>query len=254
VTTPPGIRGRFGRRALALVIVTGAVGVAGATPASAGIIKRLDFETGSLGQWSSVQAKPGRIDVVPSPVRQGRFASRFTVKPGDHPVPGGERAEVFWGSGERAGVTSWWRWSTYFPTGFHPNRGGWNIFTQWHHSGGSCTSPVRFQVQHGRHRSWLKLEVWGGQLYSNCEPQYKRAWTLGRLVRNRWYNFTVKFFWSPRPSRGLVVVRVNGQEKVHAHTATLYKGQGVYVKQGFYRGDSSKTTTIIHDGMQRFRP
>jgi hypothetical protein len=51
-----------------------------------------------------------------------------------------------------------------------------------------------------------------------------------------------------------VLVRVNGKVKVRAHAATLYKGQGVYVKQGFYRGPSSRTTTIYHDGMQRFRP
>jgi hypothetical protein len=36
--------------------------------------------------------------------------------------------------------------------------------------------------------------------------------------------------------------------------ATLYKGMGVYLKQGFYRGESGKKTTIIHDGMTRFRP
>jgi len=26
------------------------------------------------------------------------------------------------------------------------------------------------------------------------------------------------------------------------------------VKQGFYRGESLKTTTLYHDGLQRFRP
>jgi Polysaccharide lyase len=226
-----------------------------APPAPAAVLKRLDFETGSLSQWSSVQSAPGRIDIVPSPVRQGRFASRFMVRPGDHPVPGGERAEVVWYSGEHAGVTSWWRWSTYFPKGFHPNLGGWNIFTQWHQMGASCTSPVRFQVQHYRHRSQLRLEVWGGWLNkSTCEPQYKRSWSLGKLHRNRWYNFTVKFRWSARRGGGFVLVRVNGSRKVSAHTATLYRGEGVYLKQGFYRGASSKTTTIFHDGMKRYRP
>jgi hypothetical protein len=51
-----------------------------------------------------------------------------------------------------------------------------------------------------------------------------------------------------------VRVTVNGKVRVSKHTATLYRGMGVYLKQGFYRGGSSKTTTIIHDGMQRFRP
>ena len=47
---------------------------------------------------------------------------------------------------------------------------------------------------------------------------------------------------------------MNGKVRARKHMATLYRGMGVYLKQGFYRGESSKTTTIIHDGMQRFRP
>ena len=250
----PRIRGPI-TRALVLLTLGGALFALIAPPASANILKRLDFESGSLTQWSSVEAAaPGRISIVHRPVRQGQFASRFIVKPGDHPVSGGERAEVYWSSKETAGETSWWRWSTFFPTAFHPNLGGWNIFTQWHHTGPDCTSPIHFQVRHFRHRSRLELQVWGGRLSSSCEPQYKRLWTLGRLHRNRWYNFVVKFRWSATPARGRVLVRVNGKVKVRAHAATLYKGQGVYVKQGFYRGPSSRTTTIYHDGMQRFRP
>ena len=158
---PPRIRGRI-TRALALVSLSGALVAVTAPPASAEILKRLDYDSGSFGQWTSVQrAAPGRVAIVKSPVRQGRYASRFIVKPGDHPVPGGERAEVMWNSRENAGETSWWRWSTYFPTGFHPNLGGWNIFTQWHHTGPNCTSPIHFQVRHFQHRSQLELQVWG---------------------------------------------------------------------------------------------
>ncbi|HVD65690.1 MAG TPA: polysaccharide lyase [Gaiellaceae bacterium] len=248
----PRIRGRIVRRALALLACSGAF-IAVTAPAEARVLKRLDFETGSLGQWTSKQALPGRIDVVPSPVRQGQFASRFTVKPGDHPVAGGERAELMFWSHERAGKTSWWRWSTYFPKGFHPNRGAWNVFTQWHQTGDSCVSPVRFLVDRYSSRPRLRLDIWSGRL-SSCNPQYKHSWSLGRLHRNHWYNFVVKFKWSPRASRGFVKVSVNGRTRVHRHVATLYRGMGVYVKQGFYRGNSSRTTTIIHDGLQRFRP
>lgn len=251
----PRIRGRIGRRALALFALVAACGAVSARPASAQVLKRLDFETGSLKQWTSVQALPGRIDVVPSPVRQGQFASRFTVKPGDHPVPGGERAEVVYWSGERAGKTSWWRWSTYFPKTFHPNSGAWNIFTQWHQTGDKCSPPVRFLVDKYVNPPKLRLDIWSGRLNTaNCRPQYEHSWYLGKLRRNQWYNFVVKFKWSGRRSHGSVRVTVNGKTRVNRHVATLYRGMGVYLKQGFYRGDSSKTTTIVHDGMQRFRP
>jgi Polysaccharide lyase len=255
VSTPLRLRGRVGRRTLALFTLL-AVSLAAAAPmASAQVLKKLDFETGGIGQWTSKQALPGRIDIVPSPVRQGQFASRFTVKPGDDPVSGGERAELMYLSHERAGKTSWWRWSTYFPTGFHPNEGAWNIFTQWHQTGDQCPPPVRFMVDKYVTPPRLRLDIWSGRLNtSSCTPQYKHSWYLGKLRRNRWFNFVVKFKWSPSKSHGYVRVIVNGKVRVSKHTATLYRGMGVYLKQGFYRGGSSKTTTIIHDGMQRFRP
>jgi Polysaccharide lyase len=255
VSRTPRTRGRIGGRALALLVVTGALAALLAPTASANILKRLDFETGSLRQWTSVQALRGRVTVVPSPVRQGQFASRFVVKSGDHPAPGGERAEVMYASHEHAGKTSWWRWSTYFPTGFHPNGGAWNVFTQWHQTGDSCVSPVRFLVDNYRNPPRLRLDIWSGYLNTHtCHTQYKHSWYLGRLVRNRWYRFVAKFKWSPRKSSGFVHVRVNGRTKARKHMATLYRGMGVYVKQGFYRGPSRKTTVIYHDGMQRFHP
>ncbi len=255
VSSPTRIRGRFGRRAFALLALFGVFFAAAAPTASAQLLKKLDFETGGFGQWTSMQSAPGRIDIIPSPVRQGQFASRFTVKPGDTPVPGGERAELVYLSRERAGKTSWWRWSTYFPKGFHPNAGAWNIFTQWHQTGDQCPPPVRFMVDKYVTPPRLRLDIWSGHLVTNgCTPQYQHSWYLGKLRRNHWYNFVAKFKWSPRKSRGFVLVRVNGKVKARRHMATLYSGMGVYLKQGFYRGASSKTTTIIHDGMQHFRP
>jgi len=160
-----------------------------------------------------------------------------------------------WLSREHAGQTSWWRWSTMFPKSFHPNPGAWNFFTQWHHTGNSCMPPVRFEVDNYYSPPKLRLEIWGGRLHtSTCTPQYKRAWNLGTMRRGHWYTFHFKVHWSPRRSRGFVKVVINGRTRVHAHAATLYAGQGVYVKQGFYRGPSSLTTTVYHDGLQRYHP
>jgi hypothetical protein len=223
--------------------------------AEARVVKRLDYESGGLGQWAYVQALPGRISVVKSPRHQGKFAARFVVKSGDRPVAGsGERSEVYTLTGEHAGIDSWWRWDTYFPRAFHPVKGDWNVFTQWHHTGLSCSPPLHFDVN-AWSRPWrIQMVVRGGRLKPNCSVSSEKTFRVAHLRREHWYSFKLHVRWSPYPSRGLVKLWVNRRLRANKHLATLYKGQGVYVKQGFYRAPSSRTSVIYHDGLQRFRP
>jgi hypothetical protein len=243
-----------------LVIPLGAAAVAAAAaawaaPASATIVKRLDFESGTLKQWTDVQALRGRITTVRSPVTQGHYAARFVVKPGDHPVPGGERAELVWLSGEHAGVESRWHWSTLFPKNLNPTRNSsWNFFTQFHHTGYTCAPPVAFGITTFTRRPRLMLDVRGGRLNGDCTPAHRRVWTLQRMRTNRWYSFDFHVKWSPSRSRGFIALKINGRQVIpKRHVATLYKGMGVYVKQGFYRSPSSYTSVIYQDGMRRSR-
>ena len=233
-------------------------GVAAWAPARADarIVKRLDYESGSLGQWSYVQALPGRISIVTSPRRQGRFSARFVVKPGDSPVGGsGERAELSALTGEHAGVRSWWRWSTYFPRKLHPVRGTWNIYMQWHQSQDACPPPVQFTIDASNRPARMYLKLRGGRLNTRtCHPSSQRSFRIGTLHRNRWYRFVFQIKWSADKSGGFVSLWMNGKRRARGHTATLYKGQGVYVKQGFYRGPSSRTSIVYQDGLQRFHP
>ena len=116
--------------------------------------------------------------------------------------------------------------------------------------------PVRFEVNNYVSPPKLRLQIWSGRLNtSSCTPQYKRSWNLGTLRRNTWYNFVFHVRWSSSRLHGYVRVKVNGRVVVPlTRVATLYSGQGVYLKQGFYRGQSKLTTTLYHDGLQRFRP
>jgi hypothetical protein len=223
--------------------------------AEARTLKRLDYETGNLKQWSYVQAEAGRIRVVNSPRRQGAYAARFVVKPGDNPLGGsGERSELSATTGEHAGVESWWKWDTYFPRQFNPVKGNWNVFTQWHHTGLNCPPPLRFDVD-AYSRPWrMRMVVRGGQLSGDCRITSERTFRIGRVHRGHWYRFRLHVKWSPRANRGFVAVSVNGHRRVRKHLRTLYKGQGVYVKQGFYRADSSQTAVVYHDGLRRYRP
>jgi hypothetical protein len=245
------------RHLLALLLALAVSALAGAPPAAAArVIQRLNYETGNFRQWTGLQALPGRARIIRSPVRQGRFAARFVVRPGDDPISAaGERAEVYALTNEGEGVESWWAWSTRFPVTFRANPGGWNMFTQWHHTGSVCPPPVQFTVDRDAGPAMLRLLVRGGRLdLRTCEASYEREWHFARLRRARWFDFRFHVRWSADPRVGFVEVRVNRRWRVRSAAATLYTGQGVYVKQGFYRGPGSTSTAVIHDGMRRYIP
>jgi hypothetical protein len=252
-------RSRSPRRPATLVLAVAALLLCAlAAPVSAGarVIERLDFETGNLRQWDDVQALPGRVVIVRFPVRQGRFAARFFVRPGDDPIgASGERAEGFELTGEREGVVSWWRWSTRFPIGFRPVPGTWNVFTQWHHSGAVCPPPVSFDVRRTSRGSTIGMSLRGGWLNTTtCESQVDHRWAFTRLRRARWYTFRFHVKWCSCGG-GFVEVWMNGRKVVpKTYTPTLYAGQFVYVKQGYVRGPAAWRASVFHDGLTRYRP
>ncbi|HEY3106234.1 MAG TPA: polysaccharide lyase [Gaiellaceae bacterium] len=245
------------RLRIAALFVTLALAAAGAGDANALILKRLDFETGNFRQWSGVNAVSGGARIVTSPVRQGHYAARFVVRPGDDPLnASGERAEAYYYTNESEGKESWWTWSTYFPSAFRPNKGAWNVFTQWHQTAHMCPPPIAFEVNNYVSPPKLRLHLYGGSLnLSTCAAGYTRTWNFATLRRGHWYRFIFHVKWSASRSIGFVQLWVNGTLRIpKTHIPTLYKGQGVSIRQGFYRGRSSLTTTIYHDGLRRYRP
>ena len=209
--------------------------------------------------WEQRQVLPGGVRFVRVPGSRGRHVARFLVRPGDQPVPGGERAEVAasqaaTGGGE--GREAWYAWSTYLPADLAPLPSHtWNVFTQFHQTGRDHCSPnVALQINTRARPARIRLAVRGGTLdVATCRPGGHAAWDTVRAVRRRWYDFVLHVRWSADPQRGLVELFVNGRRVVApARLATLYRGQGVYAKQGFYRGPSPRPSRIVHAGMTRF--
>src|SRR5688500_14830349 len=89
------------------------------TSAQSSISWRGDFETGNLSQWNLVPqaTDPSRATVQTSVVRQGRYATRIEVRPGDNNVAGsgsGERTDLLISRATTQGYEgneAYWAWS-----------------------------------------------------------------------------------------------------------------------------------------------
>jgi len=223
--------GKLAWSAVASVLVLASGG-----PARGSVVWRGDYESGDLSQWSKAQVvSADRLQVVTSPVHQGQYALKVTVRQGDNPIgASGNRNELVYLSYEPEGTERWYRWQTMWPADY-PSDAPWQIFTQWHHSGSDGSPPMVFSVRGETVRMLANTEV---------------VWTTP-LVRGVWHDFLFHVKWSPDPSVGFVELWYDGALALpKTYTPTQFAGQANYLKQGLYRDAAiSSTATIFHDGM-----
>ncbi|HEX8700767.1 MAG TPA: heparin lyase I family protein [Myxococcaceae bacterium] len=209
--------------------------VCAAASTTSGIVWRGDFETGNYSQWSSAQiVSADRMMAVTSPVRQGRYAMKVTVRQGDDPIDSsGNRNELVRMTREASGSEYYYKWSTMFASDF-PSVSTWQLFAQWHHEGSSGSPPVEFFV----YGEELRLNVRGTTVW--------RA----PLVRGVWQDFVFRVKWSSSSSTGFVELYHNGKLVLpKRYAATQYSGYLNYLKLGLYRNSSiAKTGVLYHDG------
>jgi uncharacterized protein (TIGR03382 family) len=204
--------------------------------AQASVVWRGDYETGDWSQWSKAQlVSDDRLQVVTSPVTQGRYALKVTVRQGDNPIgASGNRNELVYLSYEPEGSERWYRWQTMWPADY-PSDAPWQIFTQWHHSGSDGSPPMVFSVRGETVRMLANTEV---------------VWTTP-LARGLWHDFLFHVKWSPDASVGFVELWYDGVLALpKTFTSTQFAGQTNYLKQGLYRDDTiASTASLFHDGM-----
>lgn len=206
---------------------------------------------GEARAWSGVQAEAGGFEAVPAPGGRAGLAGHFVVHPGDVPIgASGERAEVYYETGEREGVESFWRWSAYFPSsGRSSPETSWNVFTQWHQSVSGGVQPLSFEITNRGSREWFHVRSWGG----DAEAPTRRDWRLASVERDRWYDFALRVRWAS-DGNGLLEVWLDGRRVIGPVAGpTLYRGEDVYIKQGYYRGVSDVTSEVYIAGTQRGR-
>jgi MYXO-CTERM domain-containing protein len=202
----------------------------------AGIVWKGDFETGDLSQYSGMQrVSADRLQVVASPVAQGRYALMATVRQGDDPInSSGNRNELYYQGREQEGSEYYYHWQVLFPADY-PSEKTWQVFTQWHHNGCCGSPPVEFFVYGEEIRLTLTDSV--------------TPWST-KLVRGQWQDFVFHVKWSSDPAVGFVELWHNGQRVLsrYAH-ATMYAGDGIYLKLGLYRSDTVQPVGVVyHDG------
>ncbi|WP_224361357.1 polysaccharide lyase [Hyalangium versicolor] len=205
-------------------------------PAMADIVWKGDFETGDRSQYSTAQmVSADRLQVVTSPVAEGQYALKATVKQGDDPIDSsGNRNELVYQGKEAVGSEYYYRWKVMFAADF-PSARTWQVFTQWHHDGCCGSPPVEFFVYGEEIRLTMTDSV--------------TPWSMP-LTRGVWHEFVFHVKWSSDPSVGFIELWHN-REKVLAkrNLATLYAGSKVYLKLGLYRSDTiSQTGVVYHDG------
>jgi hypothetical protein len=271
---PVTVRGRYWHRLSSgqvvedpgYAVVRRTVGVFNATMATPPGSFTGDWETGNASQWSGNQWNRNvplseQFRIVTDPVRQGRYAAKFTVRSGDKfGTTSGERSEVYWtGSDEADGQDYWYSWSTLFPSDWtEPN--GWGIFLQFHADFSSTPPPLSFNAR----ADSVVVNVNAGPLSATCCGGTTRLrWTiLNSLNKGRWNDFVLHVKWSAGNDGAVTVWHRmegdNGYVKVLdvGGFPTLQSQNGVpaknYVKLGLYRDADTDTNTLYQDGFRRW--
>jgi hypothetical protein len=201
-----------------------------------------------------VQAKVSdRAQVVTSPLRQGSYAGRFTVQPGDTDVAGSGswvRSEVYIGQATSDGVEgheNWYAWSMLTPPAGQPI----NVYqaTDFHPTGSGGPGQTGFTISS---KAGLLIHVFGEPKPGTTDThQYEGK--LASYQADHWYDIVFHVLWSKHRSRGFFEVFVDGKRVVPlTHAATLFAvDDGVYMKQGIYTGPESYSMTLVYDGTRR---
>jgi Polysaccharide lyase len=224
-----------------------------------------DWETGDHSQWTGLQHRTGGVAgdqfaVLSSPLRQGSYAARFTVRPGDRfASTSGERTEVYWeGSDESEGEEYWYSWSTLFPVTWTEPR-NWGIFLQWH-SYLPSPGPVLFNAR----GDTAEISVNAGPLEpSGTNGSFRRKYPLlASLNKGRWNDFIARIRWSVTDGAITVWHRVEGASDYvklvdvsgipTLHASGSYVSSN-YVKMGLYRDVDTQTHVVYHDGFRRWQ-
>jgi hypothetical protein len=192
-----------------------------------------NFETGNLTQWDEVQAIPGRVSAVTSPVSQGTYSGRFEVKEGDkEPATGSQRAEVISGELFEESDVRYFRLLSRVDSW---DFGHWGMIWQMHDDS-SGSPPLSLQLYMDKSTPKLWLGPGSGS------DDY---WEAPLPGLEEWFEVVIRVEFGVK---GSLKVWLNGapQSMIKGtNVNTLGEAPG-YDKLGIYRSSSSKGTTVVY--------
>lgn len=215
-----------------------------------------DFEQGDLSAWDGREAaREDSIEVVRAPVRRGRWAAKFTVRPGDK-VSNGARAEIIRDNLDRAGSQVWCSWSFFIPSDYADAEWkprGWQCLGQWHDQpdrergetwdnfpGHSPSIALYYSFRKGV----PAIEMWYGA------RQEQDIVATVPIAKGRWNDVLFHIFWSTRAD-GFAQAWLNGQPLAPGedHTvrgANMWNHAPHYLKIGLYRDPEVATINSVY--------
>lgn len=201
--------------------------------ASAEVLWRGDFETGTTAQWGG-NPKVGSFKIVEEPVREGKYALRID---GTNVAQRGKMDRIEFQHqpkppGTAEGTERYFGWSVFLP----------KAFTKELHA-------VGFFETRNSWRQLMSFEVHGEDIQYSTRVPYALRWKgPGKFTPNRWHDFVVHVLWSRDPAKGFVEVWFDGEKIVpRANTATLLDENPAFFQIGLFRATSDIPESIIID-------
>jgi len=233
-----------------------------------------DFETGDFTQWYSVSWNLKRpmdeqVQIVTSPVRQGKYAARLTVHNGDRFMnTSGERAQMDRpGPNEHEGDEYWYAWSTLFPEGWQAPE-DWQVLIDWHASSdyGTICQPLQLEINNDNSigAKMLAGDVTGYRCFSGSGSAVSQSEIIiEEITTGVWNDFVIHVRWTAYGS-GLIEIwhklenDSDFRKVIHwKGIPTLqYKGDPDYPDEPYlilanYRDSSNRHTSVLyHDGFR----
>jgi hypothetical protein len=198
------------------------------------------FEPGDLSEWNEFTGPVDeRVTIVRDPVRDGMYAARVEIQPGDLGNGGLNRVEMGYHppGGWTEGTERYYAWSLMIPDDA-PIGDGWHLLTYFE-AEVLYTAAMSFRLYGDGMRSFCTFV--GGEEVHWSAP----------FEQGQWHDFVLHVVWSPDPATGVVELWFDDALVLPAtNVATMHTdGAGAampnFLHQGVLRWEGIADTEVL---------